>query len=225
MMKKAWLLFPLPLVFSGCDKAWDTSHVETEQAPLEAPACDCKQAARAEEPSERVDMKTVDLVNAPSRGPANAKVNLVVYSDFECPFCKKVMKTVDELSAAYPNDLRVVIKQRPLPFHEHAALAAKAALVAQKEGKFWEFEKAVFASRTALDQEELERIAEEVGMNVERFRTALASPDLDTELERDLAEAERVGAKGTPTILVNGKRIPGAQPYEVFADAIDEALR
>jgi protein-disulfide isomerase len=225
MMKKAWLLFPLPVLFSGCDKAWDTPHVESDQAGLEAPECDCKAKARADDPSERVDMKTVDLVNAPARGPANAKVTLVVYSDFECPFCKKAMKTVDELSANYPNELRVVFKQRPLPFHEHAELAAKAALVAQKEGKFWEFEKAVFASRTKLDQAELERIAEEVGMNLERFRTALASPELDVALERDLAEAERVGAKGTPTFLVNGKRIPGAQPYEVFADAIDEALR
>lgn len=224
-MNKAWLLFPLPLLLSGCDKAWDTSHVESDQAGLEAPACDCKEKARADDATERVDMKTVDLVNAPARGPANAKVNLVVYSDFQCPFCRKAMKTVDELSLAYPRDLRVVFKQRPLPFHEHAALAAKAALVAQKEGKFWEFEKAVFASRTELDQEELEHIAEDVGMNVERFRTALASPELDVALERELAEAERVGAKGTPTFLVNGKRIPGAQPYEVFADAIEEALR
>lgn len=225
MKKTAWLWVPLPLLFSGCDKAWDSPHVESDQAGLEAQECDCKQKAPPDEAAERVDMTKVDLVNAPTRGARSAKVELVVFCDFECPFCKKAMKTVDELEKNYANELRIVFKQRPLPFHEHAEQAAKAALAAQKEGKFWEYQRALFASRTELDQTELEDIAEEVGLDVERFRTTLASPELDVALERDLADAERVGAKGTPTFFVNGKRVSGAQPYEVFQQAIDEELK
>lgn len=226
MTKTAWLWVPLPLLFSGCDKAWDSPHADTDtdKAGIEAQECDCKQRAAPEEAADRADMTQVELANVPARGARNAKVELVVFCDFQCPFCKRAMKTVDELEKNYANDLRIVFKQRPLPFHEHARDAAKAALAAQKLGKFWEYQRALFASKVELDQTELEGIAEDVGLDVEVFRSTLANPELDVALERDLADAERVSAKGTPTFFVNGRRVSGAQPYAVFAKAIDEAL-
>ena len=167
--------------------------------------------------------EAVTLGDAPTLGPRDAAVTIVIFSDFECPFCAKVEPRIMALAERYPGAVRLVFKNQPLPMHERARLAAKAALAADEQGRFWEYHRALFAGR-ALDRDALESTARELGLNLSRFRTALDGDALERRLAADVVESHRLGVKGTPTFFVNGRRIVGAQPTEVFAATIDEEL-
>lgn len=163
---------------------------------------------------------------APVRGPKDALVTLVVFSDFQCPYCKRLAKTLDALQARYPNELRVAFKHRPLPFHPWAAPAAQLSLEAYAQGKaplFWKVHDALFDA-SELDQDVLLDIARTTAMNVKRAERALAAEAHIETIEDDEALADSLGARGTPTSYVNGVKLLGAQPIDAFVTAVDEAL-
>jgi protein-disulfide isomerase len=175
-----------------------------------------------EPPDNRVEK--IDAGASPSRGPEAAEITVVVFSDFQCPFCRKAEATVRELEAAYPGKVRYVWKNHPLPFHEHAHLAARAALAAAEQGKFWEYHDALFLHQDALDRASLERYADDVGLDLRRFRASLDDARVGAAVDADDAEAERLEVKGTPTFFVNGHRVIGAQPLAKFKEQADAAL-
>jgi protein-disulfide isomerase len=181
--------------------------------------CDGKEAAADDD-----RLETIAVGASPSRGAATAPVTIIVFSDFQCPFCSRAEDTVRELEAAYPGKIRFVFKNSPLPFHEHARLAAKAALAANEQGKFWEYHDALFAHQHDLDRASLERYAEDLGLDLRRFRAALDDARLDTVVEGDITEAHRLEVKGTPSFFVNGRFIQGAQPIAAFRAKVDQAL-
>lgn len=181
--------------------------------------CDGKEAAVEDD-----RMETIAVGASPSRGSASAPVTITVFSDFQCPFCSKAESTVRDLEAAYPGKIRFVFKNNPLPFHEHARLAAKATLAANEQGKFWEYHDALFAHQKDLDRASLERYAEDLGLDLRRFRAALDDARLDTVVEADVTEAHRLDLKGTPSFFVNGRFIQGAQPLAAFRAKVDQAL-
>ncbi len=204
-------------------------------APAAAPAkeaakeekcdhCDGCNDKEKEVEAEIDKVETVALGASPSRGAADAPVTVVVFSDFQCPFCAKSEGTIHDLEAAYPGKIRFVFKNQPLPFHEHARLAAKAALAANEQGKFWEYHDALFAHQKDLDRASLERYAEDLDLNLRRFRADLDDPRLDIAVEADITEAHRLDVKGTPTFFVNGRNIAGAQPIAAFRTKVDQAL-
>ena len=160
--------------------------------------------------------------DAPSFGPKDAKVTIVEWSDFECPFCSRVGPSLKQIKAAYPNDVRVVFRHQPLPFHPSAKPAAEASLAAHEQGKFWEYHDKLFANQKALDRASLERYAQELGLNVGQFKTALDSGKFRAKVEADSAAGNAVGANGTPTFFINGREFVGAQPFESFKRVIDE---
>jgi protein-disulfide isomerase len=162
--------------------------------------------------------------SAQMRGPSSAPVTIVVFSDFECPFSKKAESTLRALEEQYKGKLRFAFRNHPLPFHEHARLAAKAALAANEQGRFWEYHDALFAHQDKLDRPALERYAAEIGLDMTRFRAALDEGVLDAALDADADEASRLQLRGAPTVFVNGRRILGAQPLELFREAVDKAL-
>lgn len=174
--------------------------------------------------AEEDKVEAVALGASPSRGDANAPVTVVVFSDFQCPFCSRAEATVRELEAAYPGKVRFVFKNQPLPFHENARLAAKAALAAGEQGKFWEYHDALFTHQTQLDRASLERYAEDLGLDLRRFRAALDDSRLDIAVEADITEAHRLKVEGTPTFFINGLRVQGAQPIAAFRAKVDQAL-
>ena len=185
------------------------------------------EAQERNEPSvaeERVDLTNVDLASAPARGPVTAPVTIATFCDYECRYCRRIKPRLEELQRKYDGQVRVVFKQLPLPMHENARLAAKAAMAAQDQGRFWELHDAMFRAEPPLDREKIGRLALDAGLDLARFDSALESEALDRRLDRELVEAARRGARGTPTSFVNGKRIMGAQPIETFEQAIDEAL-
>lgn len=166
----------------------------------------------------------VPLGDSPRLGPDDAPVTMVVFGDFECPFCARGNETVDDLRDHYGGRLRVVYKHTPLPFHSHAYVAARAAVAAHAQGKFWPFHDALYARKARFDGDDLNEIARQSGLDMKKFRKAMESLDLDASIEADQALAMSLGISGTPAYFVNGRPIHGAQPELVFRLIIEEEL-
>ena len=165
-------------------------------------------------------VEKVPTERAPSRGPARASITIVEFADFECPFCARAEATIHAIEQAHLGDVRVVFKNLPLPFHDHARPMARAALAADAQGRFWDMHDRLFALTGTVDRAALDRVAQELGLDVARFDRDLDDPALDARLDADDADATALGVKGTPTFFVNGRRVVGAQPAAVFEKAI-----
>lgn len=157
-------------------------------------------------------------------GPATAKVTVVEFSDFQCPYCAQAHDTVHQIRERYADQVRIVFRHFPLAFHEHARIAAQAALAAQAQGKFWPFHDRLFQHQNALDRKSLEGYAQELGLDVAAFRKSLDERQYDAALEADLALGRSVSVDGTPTLFVNGRRADNATDFAAVAPLIDAAL-
>lgn len=158
------------------------------------------------------------------RGEAAAPVTLVVFSNYQCPFSARLAPVVEALAAKYGDALRLVMKHRPLPFHDRATPAAIAGVCAQRQQRFWGFHERAIGSQRALADDDLLRYAVEAGAERDAFERCLDDPSARDRVAEDEALAGRVGALGTPVSFVNGRRIRGAQPQSVFEAAIDLEL-
>ncbi len=186
----------------------------TEEALAAAPAPGA--------PPARVE---VPIGAAPVKGPANAPITIVEFSDFECPFCNKIPPVLKQLEADYKGKVRIAFKHLPLPFHKNAPLAAEASLAAHEQGKFWPFHDKLFENQQSLDRASLEKFAAELGLDARKFKAALDSGKFRAQVQKDAQQAASVGATGTPTFFINGTRFVGAQPLEAFKRVIDEELK
>lgn len=166
----------------------------------------------------------IKITGAPFRGPENAKVTVVEFSDFECPFCAKFKDTIDQLNKEYPNDVKHVFRNNPLPFHKSAWPAAKAGICSHKQGKFWEMRAQLFSNQKAMDDASIRKYAETMGLKMDLFDACMKDPQLEKQLDDDIAYAQSVGAKGTPTSFINGTLFSGAQPYPALKQAVDQKL-
>ena len=153
------------------------------------------------------DRKIVDAADSPSRGPEGAPVTIMVWSDFECPHCRRAMPVLDRMVEKYGGHVRLVHKLYPLAQHTFAGGAARAAIAAQVQGKYWEMERALFAHPTELGERDLERHAAGIGLDVQRFRADMSSAKATRILARDHDDAARAGLTSTPFILVNGREV------------------
>jgi protein-disulfide isomerase len=180
--------------------------------------------AEAQAPAEPPVQK-IEIGKAPVKGPANAPVTIVAWSDFECPFCSRVVPTLKQLEEEYKGKIKVAFKHQPLPFHPNAKPAAAAAMAAHEQDKFWEYHDKLFANQRALDRASLEKYAEELKLDMGKFKAALDSGKYNALIEADSAEGSRVGANGTPTFFINGRTLVGAQPVDAFKRMIDEELK
>ena len=162
----------------------------------------------------------VEITRAPARGPANAPITLVEFSDFQCGFCTRVLPTVSQLMKEYPNQIRWVFKHFPLDFHKEAPLAHEASLAAAAQGKFWEMHDLLFTRKT-LKRDDMIGMARELGLDVARFSKELDSRQYRKAVEADRREGTDLGVEGTPTFFVNGKALVGAQPVEAFRKVIE----
>jgi protein-disulfide isomerase len=160
-----------------------------------------------------------------AKGPKDALVTIVEFSDFQCPFCNRVNPTLKQVMDTYGKDVRIVFKHNALPFHKDAALAAEATLAAREQGKFWEMHDKLFANQRALKREDLEKYARELKLNVAKFTEALDKHTYKAEIEADQKLARSLGASGTPSFFINGRNLRGAQPFTAFKNVIDQELR
>lgn len=162
--------------------------------------------------------------NDMTKGPANAKVTIVEFSEFECPYCRRGADTMYEVLKAYPNDVRLVFKHLPLSFHKNAEPASRAALAAGKQGKFWEMHDHLFENQRSLGEKLYMEQAEKMGLDMTQFKSDYNSAALKKQIQEDLKEAERVGVRGTPGFLINGVLVSGARPADDFKQIIDRWL-
>ena len=184
-----------------------------------------KEAVKAPPPEAEKVVTDINVAGAPMLGPKNAPVSLVIFSDFQCPFCSRAVPTLKEIEKQYEGKLKVYFKNQPLPMHPNAKPAAMAAMAANEQGRFWEMHDKLFANQQNLDRPSLERFASEVGLDMGKFKAAMDSNKFEAQISADATEGTRVGANGTPTFFVNGRQIVGAQPAEKFKQIIDEELK
>lgn len=167
----------------------------------------------------------IDAGTSPAKGPADAKVTIIEFSDFQCPFCSKGRATIEEVLKAYPKEVRVVFKNLPLDFHPHAEPAARAALAAGKQGKFWEMHDALFEHQTELGEKFYESQAESLGLDMGKFKKDMSSDEVTKQIESDKKLAGENGIQGTPGFFVNGVAVKGAYPVAHFKMIIDRWLK
>ena len=198
------------------------------QGPTDAPAKMAKKAAPT--PSDPGGDSDADHIRVPvgpaaTKGPADALITIVEFSDFECPFCGRANPTIDQIQKTYGDKVRIAFKHNPLPFHKNAPLASEYAIAAGDQGKFWEMHDKLFENFRALQEDKLDGYAEEAGVDVPKLKAYLATGAAKKIIAEDQALAAKVGARGTPNFFVNGVQITGAQPFPNFQKVIDVELK
>jgi protein-disulfide isomerase len=171
------------------------------------------------------DPISIPIAGAPAKGPADARITLVEFSDFECPYCSKAAVKVEAILQAYPKDARLVYKQYPLPDHPHARMAAEAALAALAQDKFWPMHDKLFANGRHLSTETIAAIAKDIGLDMEKFQADMQSASVKQALRKDIADGDKVDIQGTPTIFVNGKRYNGGLELPLMKPILDAELK
>ena len=168
----------------------------------------------------------VDLGDSPVRGPANAPVTIVEFSDFQCPFCARGAETVTELKKKYGNKIRLAFKQFPLPMHKDARPASEAALCVNEQGsdKFWKYHDILFKNQQELTPANFEKWAKDVGADTKKWKECYDSKKYAAKVQAEMDYGEKIGVKSTPTFFVNGQLLSGALPIEQFSEVIDEEL-
>lgn len=163
--------------------------------------------------------------DAPVRGSAEAWVTIVEVSDFQCPYCKRVNATLQQLLDKYGDDLRLVFKHNPLGFHKNAMPAAIAAECAHEQGRFWEMHDLLFENQRALEPDDIEGYARQAGqIDMAAWRRCVEQKTPEAKIEADQKMATGFGARGTPSFFINGRFLSGAQPAASFEKLIDEEL-
>jgi predicted DsbA family dithiol-disulfide isomerase len=162
----------------------------------------------------------------PSRGPQDARVTIVEFADFECPFCGRMEPVFRQVLQQYPHDVRLVFRQMPLPdLHPNAMHAAQASLCAGQQRRFWEMHDAMFANQAALDEAGITQTATRLGLEAQPFTDCLNSAPVSAAIKADTDAGNALGVNGTPGIFVNGRFFGGAVPYEALAAVIEDELQ
>jgi protein-disulfide isomerase len=167
----------------------------------------------------------VNLTGAPVRGNAAAPVTVVEFSDFHCPFCRQVQPVLTQLLQKYNGRVRLVYKDMPLDaLHGQARGVAEAGRCAAEQGRFWEFHDKVYANGPDGSAPTMQRLAQEAGVDVNKFESCRTSRKFQAGVEKDVQEGTELGINGTPGFFINGRFLSGAQPIEAFTRIIDQEL-
>ena len=175
-------------------------------------------------PLDPTKQQQIAAADAPAFGPADSKVTIVEFSDFQCPFCSRAATSVKDIKSKYGTKVHFVFRQFPLSFHNNAHLAAEAALAANAQGKFWEFHDKVFENQKAIERDALEKYAKEVGLKVDQFKKALDGKEFAAKVDADVKLGNEVGVSGTPSMFINGKKVQNPTDLAAVSKMIDDAL-
>ncbi|MGF1508698.1 MAG: thioredoxin domain-containing protein [Myxococcota bacterium] len=172
-------------------------------------------------PAPEVPKAEFNLAGRPFKGPEDAKVTLVEFSDFQCPYCARATAPVEQILAAYPEDVKVYFLHFPLSFHKQAMPAAIAAECAHQQGSFWKMHDLMFENQSKLEEKQYAAWAQELGLDAEQFESCVADPKTQAQVRADMAMGEAAGVGGTPSFYINGVQYSQGVPNE---DAIKEVL-
>jgi protein-disulfide isomerase len=169
------------------------------------------------------DPVKIPVDGSPVTGPANAKVTIIEFSDFQCPYCVLAVPEIASVLKAYPNQVRLIFKQYPLEIHSQAFLAATSALAANNQSKFWPMHDALFAHHNELTRDTMLKIAKDLGLDVARFQKDMDSKEVQQAVKKDMADGDKAGVEGTPTIFINGQRYNGPISLSYLKPLVDAA--
>src|SRR5205814_1960222 len=196
-----------------------------KDAKSEVPAAPAgAQGGEDKGPEADTKIYAVNAGDSPSKGPKGAPLQVIIFSDFQCPFCSRVEPTLSQMEKEYQGKVRFVWKNYPLPFHNNAEPAAEAAMAANAQGKFWQMHDKMFANQQGLDRASLDKYAEEIGLNMGKYKAAMDGHAYKSQIEADSKRGNEVGANGTPAFFINGIPLSGAQPFESFKTVIDKEM-
>ncbi|MFO0748621.1 MAG: thioredoxin domain-containing protein [Myxococcota bacterium] len=161
----------------------------------------------------------------PAMGPNDAKVKVIVFSDFQCPVCRRAVEPLKKIVRDMAPDVQVIWRNHPLPSHARAEPAARAAMAAFRQGKFWEVHDRFFEAQSALSDDELRQHAAATGLDLAQFDKDLVDPALAKQVADEAAQAEALGAAGTPAFFVNGEKTVGWGSMMGLRYQIEQALK
>lgn len=166
---------------------------------------------------------SIDITNAPFLGMPEAPVSIVIFSDFQCPYCSKLGPTFDDILKKNPETVKIAYKHFPIRGHAQGMPAAIAAIAAQKQGKFWQYHDLLFQNMRDLKPEKYLELATSLGLNMDQFKKEMADPQSMAQVNKDQQDGISAGVKGTPSVFINGRKVkdrtvPGMQKL------IDEEL-
>ena len=168
--------------------------------------------------------QVIAKADRPSKGPANAPIELIEFSDFQCPFCLNAFPTVNQVLSTYGDRIHFIYRHYPLTIHPRARPAAEAAQCADEQGKFWPFHDRLFKDQSRLGDADFKQLAAELGLDTVQFNACVDSRKYQTDIDTDIKAGDQAGVSGTPAFYINGRMLSGAQPFEAFKSIIDEEL-
>lgn len=167
---------------------------------------------------------TIPTAGSPVKGPPDAPVDVVVFSDFQCPHCARLVPLLEEVHRLYPDQVKIVFKNFPLRMHPYALKAAFAAMAADKMSKFWEFHDKLFQNYAQLNDEKITQIAKDLGLDVARWKALQKSPEVRQRLQSDINEAQAADVDSTPSVFIDGRLVKRRNLSE-FQKIIDAELK
>ncbi len=169
-------------------------------------------------------IQNISISGSPFEGPADAPVAVVVFSDFQCPYCARIGAVIDQVREEFPKEVKSVFKFYPLPSHSFAFKAAQAAVAAHEQGKFWEYHDLIFQNYRNLNDDKLEEFRSSLNLDKAKFEKVMNAPETKTKINADKNEGTQAGVRGTPTVFVNGRMVRPARP-ENIKDAVRKAIK
>ncbi len=168
------------------------------------------------------EVKPIEIGQSPARGPKDAAVTVVEWADYECPHCGMMAPVLDQLVERFPGQVRLVFKNYPLSMHEHAEMAARAAVAAGKQGKFWEMHDLLFSKQASFTGE-FAQFAKELNLDVKQFRKDIESDEVADVVAEDKKQGDKLGLEGTPMIYINGRYFKS--PYFETTEDLDDFVQ
>ncbi len=226
-----WMLgLILLLTIMNTYSIWSISSVLTPAVGITAPEAGALKEAQPLAEAQPPSRQTVSVDDDPSKGPSDAKVTIIEFSDFQCPFCTRFYaQTLPQIEENYikAGKVRFVYRDFPLGFHPYAQKAAESAECADDQGKYWEYHNILFDKQAEWSNEGVSKFkeyAQTIGLDTGKFNACLDSGKNADEVSKDAKDGEGYGVSGTPVFFVNGVLVSGAQPYGVFQQAIEQEL-
>lgn len=167
----------------------------------------------------------VQVGDHPARGAENAKVTIVEFSDYQCPYCKKGASTMKDVMKKYPSKVKYYFRDYPLPFHDRAKAAANASRCAGEQGRFWEFHDKAFEDQSKLSDEDMIAIGKSLNLDMAKYEPCVKEMKMLAAVEKDHAAGDDAGVSGTPAYFINGIFLSGALPLKKFEEVIDAELK
>ena len=171
-----------------------------------------------------VSARKIDVADAPIKGSPTAKITLVEFADYECPHCKRFQPVLHQILDEFRSDVKLYFKHYPLPQHTNARLAAEAAVAAQKQGKFWQFQDKLWEKSDELTPAEIEKAAKDIGLDVAKFRQDMASEPVKARVQKDRSDGAAAGIQATPTLYINGREYTDGRDADSLREWIKDAI-